>query len=490
MEKLITTILAVFALLMTIGAPARVFAQEPTNLTIHKVETNAGVADYPNSDGAPLSPEQYREAFGEDASPLPGVTFTYFSVTADQLETMLADPAAYETQEQVRAYLNTTGTTTAPTNEQGEVTIPSLPVGNYWFVENTSGVVASAAAVLFGLSLPIYNLENHTQITDLHVYPKNVIEETPVIDKDVTEVGNKADSANIGDDVFWIITPSIPAGIEDYTRYRVLDTIDTRLDFAGTSAVEVISDIPLVSGADYVLTWDEATRTITVDFTETGREKLQAATTLEIRLATQINDSAVMGLDIPNEARLEYDNGHGLVDEERPDETPVVYTGGRRFVKQDANEGTPLAGAEFVISNSESGSLNSFLQPNGSWGAEETALRLTSDADGLFEIRGLEYGNLGQANNGTASTTYYLKETVEPEGYILPTGLIAFEVNQTSYYADPTAVELVSAEPQVVNNQMNPSIPQTGGMGSLIFVAAGLAIMAVAVIGMKRRQLN
>lgn len=121
------------------------------------------------------------------------------------------------------------------------------------------------------------------------------------------------------------------------------------------------------------------------------------------------------------------------------------------------------------------------------------AVKLVSDAQGRFEIEGLKYG------------TYYLEEVRAPQGYAVNAEKQKFEVNSTSYKNHENGVQYTAVDDentaevdertiaaeadeaqQIVNR--NLTIPQTGGIGSLIFIVAGLALMGVAFVAMKRRN--
>lgn len=97
---------------------------------------------------------------------------------------------------------------------------------------------------------------------------------------------------------------------------------------------------------------------------------------------------------------------------------------------------------------------------------------------GAFEITGLEYGN------------YTLHEVKAPADYALTEGQkFDFTVGEGTYGA---AAQNISdgyklAEQQNVPNK-KVDIPQTGGIGSLIFIVAGLAIMAGAFVAYKKSQ--
>ena len=117
------------------------------------------------------------------------------------------------------------------------------------------------------------------------------------------------------------------------------------------------------------------------------------------------------------------------------------------------------------------------------WGekTDPNVVVLTSDAEGRIEIKGLEY-----------KAGYELEEKTAPKGYAKLQSNPKFEVKEGSYAS--TADELQYNKDDANNGyglqikNKNVSIPQTGGIGSLIFVVAGLAIMAFAYTAYKKSQ--
>ncbi len=117
------------------------------------------------------------------------------------------------------------------------------------------------------------------------------------------------------------------------------------------------------------------------------------------------------------------------------------------------------------------------------WGKKDDAnvVVLTSDEEGRFEIKGLEY-----------KAGYKLEEKTPPTGYAKLQSDAEFEVKEGSYAS--TDKELQYNKDNADNGyglqikNKNVSIPQTGGIGSLIFVVAGLAIMAFAYTAYKKSQ--
>ncbi|HFI0267650.1 TPA: SpaH/EbpB family LPXTG-anchored major pilin [Streptococcus suis] len=199
-----------------------------------------------------------------------------------------------------------------------------------------------------------------------------------------------------------------------------------------------------------------------------------------------------------------------------PDQ-PKVITHGKRFIKTDNVDnlgGEKLLGAEFVVmndqnqylalksANTQTDALATYTQAeqtyltalktgNGEnekaardaayealnmqweWVQDENqAFKFISSKDGKFEVKGLKAG------------TYYLKETKAPEGYALPSDTIQFTVNGGSWGAGE---EVTTANFQQVKNK-KIIIPQTGGIGTLIFTVVGLSTMVFAFIAMKKRQ--
>lgn len=219
---------------------------------------------------------------------------------------------------------------------------------------------------------------------------------------------------------------------------------------------------------------------------------------------------------------------------------PKVVTGGKRFVKTNQDGSERLAGAEFYVKNDKGEYLvatkkdaqavatakkaledavtaynaldadkqteeerakvtaaqeayNKAFKENATaytWGTKDDAnvVVLTSDGQGKFEITGLEYGD------------YKLEEKTAPKGFAKLNGDIDFKVAKGSYvdaagYAEgekaPTHIGYTSDTDtekgqQVVNKKV--SIPQTGGIGTVLFTVVGIALMGGAVMAMKKNR--
>ena len=101
------------------------------------------------------------------------------------------------------------------------------------------------------------------------------------------------------------------------------------------------------------------------------------------------------------------------------------------------------------------------------WGTDvAAAFKFKSDHNGLFSVNGLDKG------------TYKLVEVKAPAGYVLNTTPTSFGVDETTGG---------TATPKEVNNT-KVTIPQTGGIGTVIFTVVGLGVMALALVAMKKRS--
>lgn len=219
--------------------------------------------------------------------------------------------------------------------------------------------------------------------------------------------------------------------------------------------------------------------------------------------------------------------------------TPEVVNGGKKFVKTNQDQTERLAGAEFYVKNkagqylviktkddsakeAAKKALDDAVEAYNNLTAEEqkgqkgtdakklindkqeaynkafieaaknytwedgttNAIVLTSNANGQFEIKGLEYG------------TYYLEEKTPPKGFAKLNKDVDFEVKKDSYNGQPEGVnhkhigygsDTDTIKGQQIENK-KVSIPQTGGIGTVIFTVVGVMLMVGAAFALKRRK--
>lgn len=411
------------------------------------------------------------------------------------------------------------------TDSNGQIRFTGLKEGKYIIVEDkTKSTIAgkeelaNSKAVPLVVELPVYKAEGGTFTTGadaLYVYPKNSVDE-PKIDKVVNE-NDKHDTAQVGETKTFKITSTMPEGIADYKVLNFEDTFSKGLTYTGNLEVSVKSGgttTKLTEGTHYSTTGTSPVNTkeatIKVDL-KNYIASLKAGDVITITYNAVINEDAVMGAANPNNVKLTYGNNPNETKDKTPGENPELHTGGKRFVKKDKVSGDTLKDAIFELQGNDGTAIkwtaaliaaNKAAIEAGQFSktadtvtatsatvppvAGET-IYLLSDANGAFEIKGLAYGTVGQAANGTdsGSTDYQLVETKAPKDYSKLTAPVTFTVNAGSYQKDPTKISLGLADPDRVDNS-KITIPQTGGIGSVAVIVAGLAIVGLGFIMKKR----
>lgn len=462
--------------------PALIDITKTGSLTIYKFidqdDENAR-----NADGTALG-----DISGYDA--LENVKFTIYKVTG--WEFGIAYPTGFDTS-------RSTGISKT-TDSDGYVVFDDLELGLYYVVEESNLAVEKAVDPFF-VSIPTTNPTGTGWLYDVYVYPKNVPVEGPGIEKDVKAIGTEDAGYNVGDTVQWIIMPEVPADIAIAKKYVITDTFDYRITYDSIEKV-VLGNVELENTADvtyFEAVYVAATRTLTITFTEAGREAIGAAygslntasgadlPHIEIWVNTTLNDNAydALGEAIYNQAHLDYTSNTGVHWESASDE-PEVHTGGIYIFKTDKCGEVGLSGAKFKIYKdlNADGSpiyLKDPNDPNEDWVVE-------TGADGVAMFTGLAYGEDGD-DADTGATTYYLVEVESPidtdsgRHYNLLDKPVTVIVNAASHLIQNKVV---------VVNRLGLVLPITGGIGVTIFVVGGLVLIAgaAALLFGRKKQKN
>lgn len=226
-------------------------------------------------------------------------------------------------------------------------------------------------------------------------------------------------------------------------------------------------------------------------------------------------------------------NHKGNNREVNPKEPKVVHHG-KKFVKVDDKTNERLAGAEFIVMNSDKTKYlvqksaetaahdrqeytkakaiydqyiadknqteadNHYKAVKDAYEKLNTKYEWSTNAEDANLVKLVSNENGQFAIDGLADGTYYLKETKAPNGYAeikepqkftisadswASEGTIEFTKNEEG--KDKIAAKGTSA--MKVGNK-NLTIPQTGGMGTVLFTVVGISLMAGAVIAMKRNR--
>ena len=379
----------------------------------------------------------------------------------------------------------------AATGADGTVTFTGLKAGKYYIVENkakstltSDEQLANSAAVPVEINLPVFKATGgwYTTGTDaVHVYPKNTVDK-PSIDKVVSEDA-KHDTALVGETKTFKVTSTMPEGIKDYKVLKFTDKFSAGLTYTGNLVVK--NGGTVVNPSNYSTTGTAAVGTkgaaISIAFNEDYIKTLNPKDVITITYDAVINEEAVMGAANPNDVKLTYGTNPDSTKEVKPNETPELHTGGAKFEKVDKATSAKLAGAKFVVTNEAGDKYLKQTAASGTtpakneWVANKAdATVFTSAADGIFEVKGLPYGVKGN-DNATGETKYKLVEVEAPNGYALLQQPVEFTISSTTYTGGIN---------QVNNNKV--TIPQTGGIGSALVIAAGVLVVGLGFIAKRR----
>ena len=311
-------------------------------------------------------------------------------------------------------------------------TTAELPSG-YWLIVADDDAIAQGEAG----TAPIVALVGGSAVT---VKPKAA---TPKVFKHVLEDNTadwqKAVDATVGDDLYWRLSATVPAGLTAYDAYtvRFVDTMSAGLD---PSKVAASMRVYVAAGADGgfdAVSAGKDGRAGTepakgwTDITAQCATKVAADGTFTVRtgdliaalggadaftagarvvavynapLGANCNRGATKGN--PNEVYLRYPRSP-LADQSgdagftrTPSDDACAYTWGLSLIKRSSSDDKPIAGAKLRIIDDR----GRILTTDGSWSTDADAC-VTTGSDGHVELTGVDAG------------VYTVEEVAAPKGY-------------------------------------------------------------------------
>lgn len=378
-------------------------------------------------------------------------------------------------------------------------------------VSDGSAVAVTKVSVPFFVSLPFTDADGNS-VTDIYAYPKNSTGNVN-IDKEIESVGtttinDKQANANIGDEITYKVTYSVPVPENGLTELKIVDTMDKGLTFTNEASNITVKDDKGVDGTektliyatDYEVTLDTTSNKVTIDFAK-YLDSLQKNSTEEFTITykVKLNESAVLGqTGNKNDVALVYKN-YGETDSKTktpdPGKEVKVFTYGIALTKQ-GEDGAKLSGVEFKLTDgtNEIKVLKSGDAYYPSKDADASSSTVKTGADGKIYIRGLKPG------------TYKLTETKTNAGYVLlkdPVVIVIKEDNaiggaEATVGSKPVTMQndqknsgsKTAEVPLTVVNSKGFDLPATGGRGIALFTIAGIAIVAAAgsLLFMRKRS--
>ena len=328
----------------------------------------------------------------------------------------------------------------------------------------------------------------------------------PIVDKQVKEdsTGNwgDANSADIGQIVEFRATISIHAGTEKLEFHDkmsngltlipesvVIKHVDTSKSTEEVTAPAEYFTVK-TSGLTVHETGGEAC-TFEVIFTDAFCEHLDTNDKVIVYYNAMLNrDAVVAGAGNPNDAFLKYGDENWSI----PDRT-VTYTFGIDIVKTDS-QNKLIDGAEFKIYDALTGgkevavvrlleedNTTPVLDENGN----PIYRRARADETGeTIVVKGGHVTIIGFDNG-----EYYLEETKAPEGYNILSARHKFviaDANLESVFND--GVFSVGSGVHIVNKS-GTMLPETGGIGTVIFVTIGsILVLSMGVLLVVRKRMG
>lgn len=299
----------------------------------------------------------------------------------------------------------------------------------------------------------------------------------PTIDKTVDDA-----NAFVGQLVTFTITGLVPdtTGYNSYT-YQIKDTMTSGLELDCDSAEFSINFGD--SEIDVKPVCEDNSFTLTFDMTKyqqhVGKE-------ITVTYKVRVTEEAVNSSTTKNSATLTYSrNPKTNETNTTPPVEVTVYSSEINVIKVDGSDETQkLAGASFVVKNADglyyqaidasntvitnTYKTDTVAMVNWVESLEEATLLITEE-EGIITFEGIENG------------TYYLVEVEAPEGYNKLTGPVTLKVgysNEEGTNLKDTAVSHI----ETVENNSGTALPETGGMGTTLFIIIGSLLTIVPVI--------
>lgn len=337
---------------------------------------------------------------------------------------------------------------------------------------------------------------------DAEIYDKNETTPTPDEGGLKTFVGNVTgdEDVYVGETVTYQIafntTNYIGSGekAEKVLSYTITDSMPDFLSNVTITEIKIGDDTYTVN--DEVPNFD-TNGTITIPWVNEDENSLyeNGAEIVITYTATVTESIAIDGEGNKNEVIVSWTTEEGT-DEDPLTGEETVYTYAIAIKKVDEN-GQNLAGAEFSVAGItvEQESVGVYVVTGK--GAELNTGVLACDSNGELVIKGVDAG------------TYKVTEETAPNGYNKLTDPVSVEAvktgettTTTTKYIDEegnivdtvTDVDVtytnndLSASAAFVVNMTGTTLPSTGGIGTTIFYAAGILLMAGAVFFVVRRK--
>lgn len=413
----------------------------------------------------------------------------------------------------------------------------TLGAGYYLIVPNTtdSGIIAAPSLIVITNDTEkTFNIKTSSITFEKTIASIN--DSNTKVGKDNNATANKTGSVSVGDKVTYDLTAQIPeyssylkraieAGdINFETPFAIYDTPNAGLTVDTTSATALGLSVKLIDGTsetpiasdNYELVTDTTKldgAKFAVKFKDSYIVK-HPGKEVKVSFNAVVNDNAVVGTDVDNKnlntSKLKYSNQYATgKGEAEIDSKAKVYTAKLNVFKytQEGDERKPLAGAGFtlyVANTLDDGTVINV--ENDNYRVDTNGLIYAKSGANQGKICNKKVGDekiTTAGNNATitfdkiAEGTYVVVETTVPADY---KQAAAQQITITDKDADGiydgvfVYTGTTTDDTLNVENTKGSTLPGTGGMGTIVFTAAGAGVVLVAgimlVIYIKKRKIE
>lgn len=411
--------------------------------------------------------------------------------TVTDLASKSVNDNAQATANAIAAYLKSDAQPTATIDDTNPTA--QVPSGYYLIKDKNNTVPDGQAATTY-----IVTVAGNVTITPKSDVPSF---EKKLKDSNDTEgtLSDWQDAADwdMGDDVPFKLEGTVASNYASYkTYYFAFHDVEERgLTFNKDSVKVYVDDTEIAGGYSVVTEGLADGCTFEVKFADLKRiSAVKAGSRIRVEYTSKLNENAVIGEHgNVNKAKLQYSNnpndeqgGENGPTGETPWDNVIVFTYKTVINKVD-DKNQPLKGAEFTLSKK---------MKDGS----TKTVAVVKDSEGTtFTFNGLDDGDYVLTETKTPAGYNSIKpitftvtanHTITWEGEDRDTILTSLSGNAASGEITFTPTDDKSELDTNVVNKPGSSLPETGGMGTIVLYAAGavLVIAAGVYFGLKKKN--
>lgn len=349
----------------------------------------------------------------------------------------------------------------------------------------------------------------------------NAKSSVPTVEKKVKEKNDTTgtetawqDAADydIGDEIPYQITGTLPSTFADYKTYKTYTFTDTLSEGLTITDAEKAAIKVTVGTTDVTSHFDIAVsgQVLTVSL-KSGEDlktwtdpKLTAYSKIVVNYSATLNEKAKIGsAGNPNTVNLTFSNNPNAEGEgdhgKTPDDKVIVFTytiKANKVEKNDKGENVALEGAGFTLYKfvKDDNGSDTYNGVKGTWTSVKEIAPTDTTKPTTFEFKGTDAG------------TYKLVETTVPAGYNKADDIIiTVSATYDTDFADPklktltvdpstagfTASMTGETDGQITGDILNKkgsTLPSTGGIGTTIFYVLGAALVIIAAVVLVARR--